>query len=275
MAFEIGDKKRLMFVVAVVVMLALAGYVWYPRLLGKKPPLRARQPEPPPLLIVEQPKPPAAPTPAARAKPPAAEPAKVAAQRASPEPVRTTTRPPAPETVKQTAKAPAAAMGAAKDAPEPTGPAARGQRYYGLEFPPFVTVAEAEEHERKLKEAGLPTLRTTTDLKGGLYTLVVGPLPSAAKATEVMAELRAKATGSPTAGEGGFLVGDGPYVLREVVPRAIEVRGKGYAVKIVPAEGKASLYVIRTAATLDNAQASKLSSHYRERGFPNSVVSAR
>jgi hypothetical protein len=70
-------------------------------------------------------------------------------------------------------------------------------------------------------------------------------------------------------------VGDGPYVLREVIQRAKEARAKGYPVKIVPAEGKASLYVIRTAAKLDNTQASKLSSHYREKGFPNSVVSAR
>jgi hypothetical protein len=64
-------------------------------------------------------------------------------------------------------------------------------------------------------------------------------------------------------------------VLREVVRRAIEIRGKGYGVKIVPAEGEAPLYVLRTAARLDIAQATKLSRHYRELGFPNSVVSSR
>lgn len=283
MAIEIGDKKKLVFVGALVVMLALAGYVWYPRLFAKNPPVRARGQEPP-LLIVEEPKPPAAPTaqapgaakPKAPGKPapgtmtatartPASEPTK------APAPAKAK----APEPVRQMAKAPAAGPAGEAKAPkaEATQDGAAGR--YGLEFPLFVTVAEAEEYEKKLKEAGLPTLRTTTDLDGGLYALVVGPLPSATKASEVMGELRAKAAGSPTAAEGGFVVTDGPYVLREVVQRAIEARGKGYRVRIVPAEGKASLYVIRTAAKLDNAQAAKLSSHYREKGFPNSVVSSR
>ena len=151
------------------------------------------------------------------------------------------------------------------------------ERHWGLEFPPFAVRAEAEEYVRRLKEAGLPTLRTTRDVDGGVYTLIVGPLPSVAKALEAMTELRAKAAvpSSPTEDEGGFVFGDGPYALREAVQRAIEIREKGYGVRIVRAEGKTPLYVIRTAARLDTAQATRLSSRYRELGFPNSVVSSR
>jgi hypothetical protein len=135
-------------------------------------------------------------------------------------------------------------------------------------------MAEAEEYERRLKEAGLPTLRTATDVDGSLYMLLVGPFPTAAKANEAMTELRAK-PGAPAEAEGGFLFGDGPHILRDVVQRAIEIKGKGYGVRIVRAEGKAPLYIVRTAATLDTAQAQKLSSHYRSLGFPNSVVPSR
>ncbi len=128
-----------------------------------------------------------------------------------------------------------------------------------------------------MKEAGLPTLRATTYMDDGLYTLIIGPFPSAVKASEVMTELRAKpvASSPPREAEGGFVFSDGPYVLREVVQRAQEIRGKGYGVRIVRAEGKAPLYIIRTAARLDSAQADKLSGHYRELGFPNTVVSSR
>ena len=243
-----GDRKQLIFIVAMVIVLGLAGYVWYPRLFSKKPPIRVRQQEPP-LVVYEAPPP----KPPVEAPPPAK------------------AKPPAPETAKAAKETPKAAK-------EPSGeslpPAPTAARRYGLEFPPFVTTVETEEYERRLKEAGLPTLRTTTDVDGGLYALIVGPLPSAAKASEAMTELRAKPAvpSSPTEGEGGFVFSDGPYVLREVVQRAMEIREKGYGVRIVRAEGRAPLYVIRTAARLDTAQANKLSSHYRELGFPNSVV---
>lgn len=254
MAFEVGDRKRLAFLVAIVVMLGVAGYVWYPRLFSKKPSLRVQQQAPPPLLIE---------VPQEKEKPVEVAPTRPRAPAAP----RTAAKPPptqAPKEPKQTARA---APGA------PAEPRAGGGKRYGLEFPPFVTMAEAEEHERRLKAAGLPTLRTVTAVDGSLYTLVVGPLPTAARAGEVIAELRAKGPASPAAGEGGFVFNDGPYVLREVVQRALEIRAKGYGVQIVRAEGKAPLYVIRTAASLDTAQASRLSSHYRQLGFPNSVVS--
>lgn len=246
MAFEVGDKKRLAFVVAMIILLGAAGYVWYPRLFSKKPPVRF---QPAPLFIEEpqqkpaptavqpgKPKPPGAPAPRVTAKPPA---------RQAPTAVR-----------------------------EPGRAAPPAAKRYGLEFPPFVTMAEAEAYERRLKEAGLPTLRTATDVDGSLYMLLVGPFPTAAKASEAMTELRAK-PGAPAEAEGGFVFGDGPHILRDVVQRAIEIKGKGYGVKIVRAEGKAPLYIIRTAATLDTAQAQKLSSHYRSLGFPNSVVPSR
>jgi hypothetical protein len=250
MAFEMGDRKRLFFLVFMVVMVGLAAYVWYPRMFSKKPPVRrppqvVRQ-EPPPLIEVVPRKP---------------EPEKPAVQVQPP----VKAKPPAP----QIAKAPKEPL-RAPAAPTPEVSARR----YGLEFPPFVTPTEADDYERRLKAAGLPTLRTTASMEGGLYTLIVGPFPSAAKASEAMAELRLQPSSSREA-EGGFVFGDGPHILREVVRRAQEVRGKGYGTRIVHAEGKASLYVIQTAARLDRAQADKLSSHYEKLGFPNRVVAGK
>ena len=247
MAIDVGDKKRLAFLLAIIVLLGAAGYVWYPRLFSKRPPARVYQPAPP--LFIEAPEEKPAPTTAQPAKPksPGSQAPRVAG------------KPPARQ-----------APPAAKEPGRPAPP----ERRYGLEFAPFVTPAEAEGYERRLKEAGLPTLRTVTDVDGNLYTLLIGPFPTAARATEAMTELRMK-PGTPAEAEGGFIVSDGPHILRDVVQRAIEIKGKGYGVRIVRAEGKAPLYIIRTAATLDTAQAQKLSGHYRSLGFPNGVVPSR
>jgi hypothetical protein len=244
-----GDRKRLFLLVYFVVMVGLAAYVWYPRLFPKKaavrrPPPQVLRQEPPRLIEVVPPKQekPAAPAaPSAKAKPPAPQIAK------------------APKEPPKALAAPAPAVSA---------------RRYGLEFPPFVTLAEADDHEQRLKGAGLPTLRTTTPMDDGLYTLIVGPFPSAAKASEAMAELSVKSS-SPREAEGGVVFSDGPYILRDVVRRAQEVRVKGYEAKIVHADGKAQLHVIQTAARLDRAQADKLQSHYEKLGFPNRVVAGR
>lgn len=225
-----GDKKRLIFLVAIVVVVGVAAYAWYPRLLPKKSVMQApKVVQAPPTLIEVPPQKPAPPTP-----PPV---------KTEPPPPRVTSAPASP-------------------------------RRYALEFPPFATIGEADEHERRLKEAGLPTLRTTTYTDDGVYTLIVGPFPSTVKASEVMTELRAKPGGvsSPQEAEGGFVFRDGPYSLREVVQRAQEIKGKGYGVRIVPGEGKAPLYMIQTVARLDRTQATKLSDHYRKLGFPNRVI---
>jgi hypothetical protein len=258
MAIEIGDKKRLAFVVGFIVLLGAAGYVWYPRLFSKRPPARVQQTAPPLIIDEPQPKPALPPADAKKPKPPGPAAPRVAA------------KPPAGAPAREAARA--APPPAAKEEGAPRGPTAA--RRYGLEFPPFVTMTEAEAYERRLKEAGLPTLRTVTDVDGNIYTLVIGPFPTASRATEAMRELGVK-PGAPVEAEGGFVVNDGPYILREVVRRATEIKGKGHGVKIVRAEGKAPIYIIRTAATLDPAQAAKLSSHYRSLGFPNSVVPSR
>lgn len=183
----------------------------------------------------------------------------------------------APRPVEVPAEKPAPAGPVAKAPPQPPkAPAETPQARFGLEFPPFVTAAEADECERRLKQDGLTTIRSVTHLDGGLYGVVVGPFPSAAKAAEAMAAARAK-PGPPreqgTPAE--FVFEDGPYNLRNVVQRATELRGKGYKVRIVQAAGKAPIYRIRTAARLDNTQAGKLSGHYREVGCPNRIVAAR
>lgn len=59
-SLEVGDPKRLAFLVAIIVMLGAAGYVWYPRLFSKRPPVRIEQASPP--LLIETPVKPAEPS---------------------------------------------------------------------------------------------------------------------------------------------------------------------------------------------------------------------
>lgn len=65
-SLEVGDPKRLAFLVAIIVMLGAAGYVWYPRLFSKRPPVRIEQ-QAPPLIYHEAP---VRPVPAKPAEPP-------------------------------------------------------------------------------------------------------------------------------------------------------------------------------------------------------------
>ncbi|MBI4610627.1 MAG: SPOR domain-containing protein [Candidatus Rokubacteria bacterium] len=239
-----GNKKLLIFVVWMVVIGGLGLYVWYPRLFPKKPPVRAQLRQEQPLVIQVAPQAPTAQAPApAPATPPARQPA-----------------PPPKEAT-----------------PEPAAEAPATPRRYGIEFPPFATLGEADAYQRRLKDAGLPTLRVTSHLDDGLYTLIIGPFPNLADAGEARAQLGARPGGSasPREGDAGFVFSEGPDVLREVVQRALAARGKGYGARIVRAEGRAPLYVIRTAARLDVAQSDKLSGHYRELGFPNRIVAGR
>jgi len=235
-----GDKKRLIFLVLLVIGIAAVAYTWYPRLFPKKTVVRrpAPQYEVPTLIEVPAQKAPAAP---AEKRP--REPEKEAVAKARPE---------AP---------------AAEKAPE----------RFGLEFPPFVTAAEADECERRLKQDGLTTFRDVRHLDHGLYAAVIGPFPTAAKASEIRAELRAKPEpGRPEQrSPGEFFFEDGPYNLREVVQRATEIKGKGYKVRVSLVDGRAPIYRIRTAMKLDQAEASKLSAQYREFGCPNRIVASR
>lgn len=154
----------------------------------------------------------------------------------------------------------------------PPTPTPAALRRYGLEFPPFVMPVEADEYEQRLKQAGLPTVRTTTRLDAGLYTLTVGPFPNAARASAVMTELRAKPVPPVATRDGGFTFDEGPYVLREAVQRAEQIKGGGHGVRIVQAEGSAPVYVIRTPARFGQAEAGRLSDRYRSLGFPNRVA---
>lgn len=244
-----GDKKRLIFLVFIVVGIGAVAYTWYPRLFPKKAPVRRSAPifEAPTLIEVPTEKP----APSAKGKPSTSPMAKAP-----------------PEAEKEAAT---------KARPEAPTTAERGPERFGLEFPPFVTAAEANECERRLKQDGLTTFRAIRHMDDGLYAARVGPFPSAGKASEVMAEVKAKPGLPPseqgTSGE--FFFEDGPYNLREVIQRAMEIRGKGHGIRIVPVEGKAPIYRLRTTMRLDHAQASTLSGHYRELGCPNRIVASR
>ena len=249
MALAMGDKKQLIFLVFLLVGIGVVAYTWYPRLFPKKVAVRAPSPivQAPTLIEVPTDKP----GPPAKEKLPATEVAKA---------------PQEPQKEKAT-----------KPRPEAPTPAEPGPARFGLEFPPFVTAAEADECEQRVNQDGLTTYRSITYMDHGLYAALVGPFPSAGKASEVMAEVKAK-SGLPQSEQVGpreFFFADGPYNLREVVQRAMEIRAKGYGLRIVQVDGKAPIYRIRTATKLDTAEAQKLSSDYRQLGCPNRLVAGR
>jgi len=242
------DRKQIILLILILVGIGAVAYTWYPRLFPKKVAVRPARP------IVEAPKlievPAEKPAPPAREKPAAS----------------------------QVAKAPEAEKAAAPKPPPgaPPQPEQRPARF-SLELPPFVSAAEADECERRLNQDGLPTFRSITYMEDGLYAVLVGPFPSAAKASAVREEVKAK-PGPRTSEQRGpneFFFEDGPYTLREVIRHAMEIRAKGHGVRILQVEGKAPIYRVRTAPRLDTAQARKLSGHFRELGCQNRVVAAR
>lgn len=247
-----GDKKQLIVLIFVIIGIGAVAYTWYPRLFPKTAAVRPSRPilQAPQLIEVPTEKP----APTAKGKP------------AAPQ-VTKAPREPGKEKAEKAMK------------PSPAGPtqAEKAPTRFGLELPPFVIAAEADECERRLNQDGLRTLRSITYMENGLYAALVGPFPSAQKAAEVRAEVKAKSGPRPSEqqGPGGFFFDDGPYNLREVVHRALEIRKKGYGLRIIQVEGKAPIYRVRTAPGLDTAQASKLSGRYRELGCPNRIVAAR
>lgn len=249
MTLAMGDKRQLILLLLILIGIGAVAYTWYPRLFPRKPPVRPAVPlvQAPTLVEVPTEKP----TPPPKAKP-------------APSPVAKAPQEPDKE---KAAKTPGGAPAPAEKAPTA----------FGLEFPPFVTAGEADECEQRLNQEGLTSFRSVTYLDDGLYAALVGPFPNAGKASEAVAEVKAK-PGSPPKQQGEakeFFFEDGPYNLREVVQRAMEIRGKGYGVRVVVVDGKAPIYRIRTATKLDSAQVKKLSGQYRELGCPNRVVAAR
>lgn len=243
-----GDKKQLILLIFVLIGIGAVAYTWYPRLFPKKVAVRAPRPLLQAPKLIEVP----AETPAPPTK-------------AKPAPSQLAKAPQAPEKEK------------AERAMKPPTPAERGPTRFSLELPPFVIAAEADECERRLNQDGLPTSRSITYMENGLYAVLVGPFPNAARAAEVRAEVKAKSGSRPSEqrGPNESFFEDGPYNLREVIRRALEIRKKGYGLRIIQVEGKAPIYRVRTAPRLDTAQASKLSGHYRELGCPNRVVATQ
>ncbi len=247
-----GDKKQLIFLIVIIIGIGAVAYTWYPRLFPKKTVVRAPRPilQAPQLIEVPTEKP----APPAKEKPAAGQVAK------------------APQEPRKEKAEPAMK-------PRPGGPmpAETGPTRFSLELPPFVIAREADECERRLNQDGLPTSRSITYMEDGLYAVLVGPFPNAEKAAEVGADVKAKPGSRPSEqrGPNEFFFEDGPYPLREVIQRALEIRKKGHRLQIIQAEGKAPIYRVRTAPRLDTTQASKLSGHYRELGCSNRIVAAR
>jgi uncharacterized protein involved in exopolysaccharide biosynthesis/Mrp family chromosome partitioning ATPase len=182
--------------------------------------------------------------PPAAAAPPAATPARPAAPPTPARPAAPTAiaapAPPAP------AAPPAAVASAIATPPAPRKSEAAPARF-ALEFGPFFTAADAERLERRLTEAGYPTVRFRQPTGGGLYAVLVERIPTAHEGRTVAASLREQGLGEAVP------VGTDPVVLRVGVPLplrgAVElaerVRAAGHQVRVAAQPGAASAFVIR------------------------------
>lgn len=121
-------------------------------------------------------------------------------------------------------------------------------RRYALEFGPFGTAAEAERVERRLSQAGHPTVRFRRDSGADLFGTFVGPLPGVAEAQAVVSALAHE--GFPEAvvhGTGQAVrvrVGE-PRPLREAVALAERLRGAGHPVRVLLQPGEAVVFYVR------------------------------
>jgi uncharacterized protein involved in exopolysaccharide biosynthesis/Mrp family chromosome partitioning ATPase len=203
----------------------------------------------PPPAVTPPPTPPApaAKPPAAVAPPPAVTPPVPTPPVAPPRAQAPATRPPAPAPV-ATALAAPAALARAEAAP------AR----FTIELGPFYAPAEAERVERRLMEAGYPTVRSRQPTGGTVYAVLIERVPTAHEGRTVAAALREQGLGEAvvTSTDPLVLRVGSPLPLRGAVELAERVRAAGHQVRVAAQPGAASAFVIRhgTFASRDEAE---------------------
>jgi succinoglycan biosynthesis transport protein ExoP len=208
----------------------------------------------------------------------AASPAPAPATRPTPAAAAPTPAPP-PAAAPQTGAAPApapppaeAARPPADERPAATTPA--GPRY-ALEFGPFEGAGDAGWTERRLNQAGLPTVRFSQPAGGNLYGVFVESLPSPGEARALLERLRQD--GFPEAGlvEGGsgpaVRVGE-PAPLRGAVQLAEKLRAAGHRVRVAVQPGQATNLAIRHGNFASEEEARARSQELQRQGLPNRVV---
>lgn len=192
-----------------------------------------------------------------RSLPPVAPPAE--REGPSPAPARVLPGPPAPP--------PAGTVPGA--APAPAGPR------YALEFGPFVSAEEADRLERRLNEAGFPTVKFRQEGGGNLYGVFLERLRDRGEAVATVDRLRAE--GFPpavileTRTGPSVRVGE-PAPLRTAVQLAEKLRAAGHEVRVAVQPGEAFSLSIRHGNFASAEEARARSRDLVDKGLANRVV---
>src|SRR6266850_1432861 len=132
---------------------------------------------------------------------------------------------------------------------------------FTIEFGPFFSAAEAERLERRLMEAGYPTVRSRRPTGSAVYAVLIERVPTAHEGKMVAAALREQGLGEAVVASTDPLVlrVGRPLPLRGAVELAERVRAAGHQVRVAAQPGQASAFVIRHGSftSRDDAEAKR------------------
>ena len=195
------------------------------------------------------------------------------------EPVRAPSDPaPAPS-------APAPSPGpAAPKPPRPTAiasatPSASTAARFAVQLGPFASAAEAEEVEKRLRQAGHASVRLSQPTGASLYAVLVEKIAPATDAETVARTLREQDFGDAVVVERG----DGPPVvrvgaplpLRGAVVLAERLRALGHSVRLASQPGEAVAFVVRHGSYASREEASEKGEALERLGLTTQIVRVR
>jgi hypothetical protein len=185
--------------------------------------------------------------------------------------------------------APSASVGSSKaassqqgQAPAPVAAAGPGtapvSARFAVELGPFFTAAEAERVERRLVDAGYPTVRFRQQMGTTVYAVLVERVPPARDAQALVGTLREQGFPEPavlgTTEPPSVRVGD-PVPLRAAVQLAERLRGAGHQVRVAARAGEAITFMIRHGNFTSLAEAEAKSQELARLGLATQPVQVK
>jgi len=161
--------------------------------------------------------------------------------------------------------------------PLPTAPRAGAARF-AVEFGPFVAAADADIVERRLTEAGYPTVRTRQRSGGTAYAVLIERVPTAYEAGRIATTLREGGIGEAAivSTDPVVLRVGAPLPLRGAVELAERVRAAGHQVRIAAQPGEAVAFIVRHGAFASREEAEVKRRELGQLDLPaNQVVQVR
>jgi len=208
------------------------------------------------------PSPPPATSPSTAVPPPAATTPAAPPPPAAPPVPATPPAPPAPSAVATPARpSPPARVASAVATPATPARAATPSARFAIEFGPFFSASEAEKLERRLTEAGYPTVRSRQPTGSAVYAVLIERVPTVHEGRTVAAALREQGVGEAVvvSTDPVTLRVGAPLPLRGAVELAERVRAAGHQVRVAAQPGEASAFVVRHGAfpSRDEAEAKR------------------